>query len=649
MTINLLSVGHLFSTAILFLGLWTSSPAFAVPSSKQQKPRNEKILNRITDGNHTFRALPGSFSVPLLAKNNPQDLELVLFDFDLARALGITQSDQQRLKTVLEERLALINSKDGDRKVFATKYYNVERTGGDGRSVWLGEILFRLENGRIIYLDVQVKGGGTTPLHSADGLLTLIEAVHSYLTGKRNVQHNLDSTMDLAVFRYNKLKSVGSEKVISGLQVRIGNQTRPAHHGAHNDDVQNAKRMLAYVVRRNLGLPPGPSVTSAQVKKHLEFVVSNLAEEAGRYYDLHMVHGMLHGSNLQSSGGSIDFGTTVLLDGRHDQEGTNLRFETMVQVIYDGIGLREFSPGSYLNQGYVAPKKIVAEAFATDPFLGPLLRGPLSFEKMELLYQTVWKSTVTDLWLARLGLDQGQIERLKPATRGAFFDAVRALNEIKNGKTAAFDTHKILENSFRLIREGNDLSTLAGSSKLTATDRSWAFDASKHSLSAVQLNRLADFAKNIIVIAAELGPALNLSRAVERAESVLPDLRPETGKKYEDVFFTQEEADLYLRCEKGGFDYVENSRMARDIVNKMVHRNLPPRRYVSLTNLGALIRKERGNATIISSPWDKAHSPAPSLERSLEAAKLRNERRWTSWQSTSRSVPAACNYAFRRR
>ena len=429
------------------------------------------VWKKASQGEHSFKALGDEFLVPLKMKK-VEGAKLSLFNERVAKQLGFhTPESRAELEKLVLENFSYMVSDDqsehAEKEWFATKYQDSKTKTeggamGDGRAGWSGHIPVKLENGDILEVDVVVKGIGPTPLawinHSdaghSDGLQSIDKAIHSFVVSEANAKNNLDTTVDLAVIELpiKKVNTKSGEEIPAALTIRVGHQTRNAHLRFHYDSPENFKKIFEYIVRRDLNLDGDVEIDKSIAKKFLRQYTMNLAEENAYYYDLMITHGSLTAGNRTTKGSSIDLSTMRYHSGHHAKFKHTKNKSTM---------------GGQKEKLKVYIKNLIVYMRKSEIGFG---FGKATRESLEKEYDKVFEEKLTRLWLLRLGLNEEDIEQLRPSVKKEFFTTTTELFEKfgltkknvsgQNIKPAAFDMRKIMKNALlthNLVRNGDEL------------------------------------------------------------------------------------------------------------------------------------------------------------------------------------------------
>ncbi len=431
-------------------------------------------MTKISNQNHSFYSLGDDFFVYTEVESVADDSKLVLFNSELADELklDLPESDDELEKIILENFAWFkYDSQDLDRSkseitktFFSTRYQDSDDKEqgsalGDGRAIWVGEIINKLESGQLQYLDIVLKGTGITELawlnhpkeSHKDGQFSLTEAVHEYIyssAAKANGIHVIDV---LAVIELPFYRKVDNEK--AAIVIRVGNHLRFAHYCYFADNAPQLEKLFEYGLKRCMGLSLAHTINNQDVRNYLEFIIINLAADAAIYFDVHAVHGSPTFGNITSCGGTIDFSTFVYTDAHHSNysymdDGANLlggewgqteQFFNLFSNLVDALRKSRFG---YATE--ILPVEYFLESFN---------------EKFE--------QVVTCRWLERIGLSEEEIDSLSFHCKERFFEIVKIIYELKGSKKiklnekkifmAAFEPRKILSATADYIEKFDDI------------------------------------------------------------------------------------------------------------------------------------------------------------------------------------------------
>lgn len=351
-------------------------------------------------------------------------------------------------------------------------YAGLENTG-DGRVIWVNEIEKKLPHNKTAYVDFTVKGIGATSLAADnDGLLSMKEAINSFIISEKNfISGFQDSARDLAIFKIDQLKD-GKQAAIS---IRVGNQLRLSHLKYHHKNTNNFIKILDTSVRRALQLPRTQEVTANLRNQYIETFIKNLANHAALAFSRSFEHGMLHDSNVTSSGRYIDFGTSKYkaiasdLDSFRSPESLVIMFG-----LYTGIiNFEDLKNATELNS-YVANPKMqkVIEGISGNDYLNNSEITKVNFKLFDRKYKideivTMYnnefkKHLLLDLYF-KMGIDPNDVALMDTENSELFELYKVVLNHIKNDsldRVISLIPTALLANSDQKILEIRKFSSL---------------------------------------------------------------------------------------------------------------------------------------------------------------------------------------------
>lgn len=411
-------------------------------------------LENISNNNHSFCSLGNDFYINI-AVERVANAQLILFNKKLAAELNLDlpNSDDELEKLMLEnfawfkfdKHHSYQEKSQTSRTFFSTRYMDSDdKTAGnalgDGRAIWVGEIVNELESGKTEYLDIVLKGTGTTELawlnhpreSHRDGQLSLSEAVHEYIyssAAKANGIHVVDV---LAVIELPFYREADNQK--AAIIIRVGNHLRFAHYCYFADNAAQLERLFEYGLKRNMGFSLSHTVTPQDVKNYLEFIVCNLASDAAIYFDLHAVHGSPTFGNITSCGGTIDFATFIYTDAHH----CNYSYmDNGANLLGGEWGQKE----QFFNLFSNLVNTLKKSRFAYEADILPV-------EYYLESYNEKFEQVITNRWLERIGLSQLEIESLSIQCKERFYEIVKLIYELKGSKKTKFNKRKIVLAAF---------------------------------------------------------------------------------------------------------------------------------------------------------------------------------------------------------
>ncbi len=450
--------------------------------------KNSYLLGKISTA-HSFHQLGTDYFIDVEVKP-VKNARLVLFNKELAQQLNLdlldadAEIETEMLKSfawfkATEQQSYLNNDDDTKTTFFASRYQDGEDKSqgsalGDGRALWLGEIISKAERGCFQYADVVLKGTGVTPLAwfnhprttHKDGMMSLSEAVHEYIYSLAAQASGIKVAGILAVIELPFVREADNEK--AAIIVRIGNHLRFAHYRYFADSPKLLEKIFEYGLKRDMGFSLDHAVNSKEVVSYLDFIVDKLASDAAIYFDVHAVHGAPTFGNRTSCGGTIDVSTFVFPDAHHSNYsymdgGANLlggdwgqteQFFNLFSLLLTSLKNSQF--------------KYASEILPVEYF----------FRQFKIKFEAV----LTRRWLTRLGLSAAEIQRLSLETQESFYSIVKSIYEAKGSKKiqlndgklfmAAFEPRKILSGSADCLATIDDTALLWN--RLFKVQRNWA-------------------------------------------------------------------------------------------------------------------------------------------------------------------------------
>lgn len=447
-----------------------------------------------SSGKGSFYDLGPDFSV-IVPLAPAKGARLVLFNKNFAEFLGLNVTDQNELVEKLKEAFALMVSKEREsgRTGFSTYYsdsnpesenYNVK--DGDGRVVWVGEILIKNQNDFSIF-DVVLKGAGPTPLalelkkdkngrinplalQYGDGLQTMSEAIRSFVASEALLGNDIESTVDLAVFELPLLKRnpLSGKMEKAALTVRVGQQVRLAHLNYHKKGTPQHRKLVEFVIRRGLHLEQSSEVDMEMASQFLNKFIPRVAEMAARYQDAGFFHGSLTDSNMGISGFPFDFGTFVAMD--------------IFQPEFGSDALKDF----YAKDQWKFFARKIIKMMSHIGGAGLLQRQGNSAQEAFFRFLDFYTTFRMVLALKRLGLEEVDIMKNFEALKEQVVDFWEALESLESELSvkkvnffgrlihpAKYDTNRILKGSFEAALSKNEDQDQAWH-KLFNMEHNWA-------------------------------------------------------------------------------------------------------------------------------------------------------------------------------
>lgn len=429
--------------------------------SQNPAPEAHYSLTEISNGNHSYRSLGADYYIDINVENVP-GARLVLFNRDLAKELNLDLPEcDVALERMVLENFAWFKCSDRQsdpttrsktvKTYFATRYQDSDDKSegnalGDGRAIWVGEMISEAQPGRFRYLDVVLKGTGVTPLawfnhprqSHKDGMASMTEVVHEYIYSAAARKNGINTAGVLAVIELPFYREIDNEK--AAIIVRVGNHLRFAHFLYFSDSPALLKKIFEYALKRDKGYSLDHAITAEDIRKYLDLVVKKLAENAAVYFDVHAVHGSPTFGNKTSCGGSIDMATFVFPDAHH-------------------VNYSYMSEGANLLGGVNGQTEQFFNLFAH--LVTTLKKSGFDYQ-MEILpveyfhrqFRNKFEEVLTHRWLKRVGLADHEIDALSITAKERFYEIVKSIYEatgskrirLNKGKVymAAFEPRKIL-------------------------------------------------------------------------------------------------------------------------------------------------------------------------------------------------------------
>lgn len=430
-------------------------------NSQHSRPEPRCALTEISNGNHSYRSLGPEYFLDIHVEQVP-GARLVLFNQGLATELNLSvpERDEELERMVLEnfawfkctdQQRGLITGNKTVKTYFATRYQDSDDKSegnalGDGRAIWVGEIVSEPQPGCFRYWDVVLKGTGATPLawfnhprqSHRDGMASMTEVVHEYIYSSAARKNGINTAGVLAVIELPFYRESDNEK--AAIIVRVGNHLRFAHFLYFSDSPALLKKIFEYALKRDMGFSLDHPITADDVRNYLDLVVTQLAENAAVYFDVHAVHGSPTFGNKTSCGGSIDMATFVFPDAHHANysymsEGANL------------LGGVNGQTEQFFNLFSQLVKTLKKSGFEHQTEILPV-------EYFHRRFRNRFEEVLTNRWLKRVGLSDQEIDALSLPAKERFYDIVKSIYEATGSKRirltkgkvymAAFEPRKIL-------------------------------------------------------------------------------------------------------------------------------------------------------------------------------------------------------------
>ncbi len=550
---------------------------------RQLKKPNHSLfptLTQISEGSHSYYSLGSSYFIDTQVEHVP-NAHLLLFNKDLARELNLDlPGSDEELERIIIENFAWFKYDDQNsdrikseitKTFFSTRYQDSDDKSegsalGDGRTIWVGEIVNELESGQVQYFDVVLKGTGTTELawlnhpkeSHKDGQLSLTEAVHEYIYSAAAKASGISTAGVLAVIELPFYRKVDNEK--AAIVVRVGNHLRFAHYCYFADNSVQLQKLFEYGLKRDMGLTLAHSINAADVRNYLDFIVANLAFDAAIYFDVHAVHGSPTFGNITSCGRTIDFSTFIFIDAHHSNysympDGVNLLGGVWGQT-EQFFNLFRNLIETLKKSCFVYEAEIKSVEFFLESFN----------EKFE--------QVVTCRWLRRIGLSEQEINSLSIDTKEFFYEILKLIYELKGTKKikfnqgklymAAFEPRNVLSATAQYIENFDDITIIW--ERLFKVNRKWGTFKLADAKPYIKV-----YQNSIIKIVNELKPSKEvLAVWQQRSKAIRLSERNEPGG---DLFYGSERflvsEEILRQINLGNLSWHNFSEMAEISISKL--------------------------------------------------------------------------------
>jgi serine/tyrosine/threonine adenylyltransferase len=258
---------------------------------------------------NSYAALPPRF----FARLDPvavADPRLIKFNGALAAELGLQWQDETPLATIFAGNIVPLGADPIATAYAGHQFGQFVPQLGDGRAIFLGEVIGR--DG--VRRDIQLKGSGRTPFsRSGDGRAALGPVLREYLVSESMHSLGIPTTRALAavttgepVFRGAKLPGAIVTRVAAS-HVRVGTFEYFAARG----DTEAVRRLADYVIDRHY-----PELASAD-RPYVELLAAVTHRQAALvagWMRVGFIHGVMNTDNTAISGETIDFGPCAFMD-----------------------------------------------------------------------------------------------------------------------------------------------------------------------------------------------------------------------------------------------------------------------------------------------------------------------------------------------
>ncbi len=385
--------------------------------------------------------------------------KIVLFNFELAKELGLlpadapnhlTQELEQKILSTFDFKIDETGTLTGNRpQVFATYYsdggLDYDSGTGDGRSVWLGEIKSRSEDGRERTFDINTKGTGRTGLGyealagHTDGLTHQPDILQEYYSGEVLYKSGIsNASRVLVAIGTNEIRTLsdGKTKAPAGIMVRVSpTNLRFAHLWRYRSDPNKLRKLLEYHFSRD-SLFAGRSFAD-QVKLLFSENIKNSAREMAFYDNFLYTQSSPTRGNRLINGQLVDFG------------GFNA-FELFFADLYADPDL-----------GTVARQKDFSKHWNQELLQILTTFVDLRSLNAEDLFQKIYDRTSLELNLIRLGFDHNEVSELidkKPVDVRNISQAMQRLTALQTSNVVTVGKKSLRMPIFNLRKWLSDIS-----------------------------------------------------------------------------------------------------------------------------------------------------------------------------------------------
>jgi uncharacterized protein YdiU (UPF0061 family) len=236
--------------------------------------------------------------------------QLLLFNDELAKELGIDYSDSTYIAEILSGNRILDSSKPIAMAYAGHQFGNFVPLLGDGRAILLGEILNKEQK----RFDIQLKGSGPTPYsRRGDGRASMGPMIREYIVSEAMNKLKIRTTRSLAVTSTGETVTREIEYPgailtrVASSHIRIGTFQLLASQS----EFKSIKLLADYTINRHY-----PYI-SQQKNPYLAFIKEVLVNQAQLLADwmaVGFIHGVINTDNVTISGETIDYGPCAFMD-----------------------------------------------------------------------------------------------------------------------------------------------------------------------------------------------------------------------------------------------------------------------------------------------------------------------------------------------
>ena len=235
--------------------------------------------------------------------------ELVSFNYDLAKELGLENIDPKDLIKIFNGEISIPNAEPLAMVYAGHQFGNWVPQLGDGRGILFGQI--KTANG---LKDLHIKGAGKTPYSRfGDGRAVLRSSIREYLCGEAMHGLKIPSSRSLIIFTgeepvFRETTEPGAMIVrTASTHIRFGN----FEYLCHNNKKDLLPELMNHVIEEYF-----PEYAELENKNELFFeaVVKKTAELVAGWQSVGFAHGVMNTDNMSILGETFDFGPFGFLE-----------------------------------------------------------------------------------------------------------------------------------------------------------------------------------------------------------------------------------------------------------------------------------------------------------------------------------------------
>ena len=262
--------------------------------------------------NVNFKNSFGSLSKDFYTKQKWSPLpkaELVSFNYDLAKELGLENIDPKDLIKIFNGEISAPNAEPLAMVYAGHQFGNWVPQLGDGRGILFGQI--ETADG---LKDLHIKGAGKTPYSRfGDGRAVLRSSIREYLCGEAMHGLKIPSSRSLIIFTgeepvFRETTEPGAMIVrTASTHIRFGN----FEYLCHNNKKDLLPELMNHVIEEYF-----PEYAELENKNELFFeaVVKKTAELVAGWQSVGFAHGVMNTDNMSILGETFDFGPFGFLE-----------------------------------------------------------------------------------------------------------------------------------------------------------------------------------------------------------------------------------------------------------------------------------------------------------------------------------------------